>query len=31
MEKINKMVLADFLHMKYNRPEELLLEQDEEA
>lgn len=31
MEKVNKMFMADFLHLKYNRPEELLLEQDEEA
>ena len=26
IEKVNKMFIADFLHMKYNRPEELLLE-----
>ena len=25
------MILADFLHMKYNRPEELLLEENKEA
>jgi hypothetical protein len=31
MEKVNQMFLADFLNMKYNRPEELLLEENKEA
>jgi len=27
MEKVNKMFMAEYLHMKYNRPEELAIEE----